>query len=186
MDTAGLYGLVLTGGRSTRMGKDKSMLEFHGKPQREYLFEQLSEHCAKVFTSCRAGQGVSDQLNPLVDDFDLHSPMNGILSALKRFNNVAWLSVAVDMPHVDSEVLKFLIDKRNTQKVATCFYNAQEKFPEPLLTIWEPAAYPLLLQFVNKGKASPREFLESHSIQLVNAPDNIIFTNINYPDQLPS
>lgn len=185
MISAPLFGLVLSGGRSSRMGKDKGLLTFHEKPQREYLFDLLSRYCSKVFTSCREEQQVPVELNPLVDSFDLHGPMNGILSAFKKSNNTAWLIVAVDMPYVDGAVLELLLSQRNIQKVATCFYNTEENFPEPLLTIWEPDAYPLLVQFVEKGKVSPRDFLQSHSVQLVEPLDKNIFTNINYPGQLP-
>lgn len=186
MSIAPLYGLVLSGGRGSRMSMDKGVLAYHGKPQREYLFELLSKYCDKVFTSCRAEQQVLAGLNPLVDEFDLQGPMNGILSAFKKSNNVAWLVIAVDMPNVNGEVLELLISKRDTQKVATCFYNAEEEFPEPLLTLWEPTAYPLLLEFVEKGNLSPRDFLKNHPVQLVSPPDKGIFKNINSPDQLPS
>lgn len=168
------------------MGMDKGMLAYHGKPQRNYLYELLSKYCSQVFTSCREEQQVPADLNPLVDVYDLHSPMNGILSAFKKSNNTAWLIIAIDMPNVDGPVLELLISNRDTQKAATCFFNPEEKFPEPLLTLWEPKAYPLLLQFVNNGKVSPRDFLKSHPVHLVNPPDNRILKNVNSPDELTS
>lgn len=186
MNAPPLYGLVLAGGRSTRMGSDKSVLIYHGKPQREYLFEILSRHCKKVFTSAFPGQMVPAALNPLPDDFDLKTPMSGILTAFKAFSEVAWLIVAVDMPQVGDEVIKLLLAHRDPQKAATCFYNPTERLPEPLLTIWEPAALPLLKKFVSEGNVSPRKFLSQHSIALVNAPNTGIFENVNIPGQIPS
>jgi len=183
---AELYGLVLSGGRSTRMGKDKGLLHYHGKAQREHLFELLREHCSKVFTSSYSGQQVPNDLNPLVDEFDFRSPINGILTAFKKFPHTAWLVVAVDMPNVDRDVLELLISNRDQNKVATCFYNPEEKLPEPLLTLWEPAAFPLLLKFVENGKISPRDFLNQHAVQLIQPRDISIFRNVNSPDELPS
>ena len=50
------YGLVLCGGKSTRMGTDKSMLQYHSKPQRYYVYDLLFPLCEKVFISCNEQQ----------------------------------------------------------------------------------------------------------------------------------
>jgi molybdenum cofactor guanylyltransferase len=181
-----LYGLVLAGGRSTRMGTDKGLLVYHGKVQREHLFDLLSRFCEGVFTSCHAGQQLPEHLNPLVDTYDLKSPMNGILSAFQKFPDKAWLIVAVDMPYVDDRVLETLIRQRDRSKVATCFYNEVEKLPDPLLTIWEPVSYPMLLKTVKQGKISPRDFLATHGACMITPPDDKTLLNINSPGGMPS
>jgi molybdopterin-guanine dinucleotide biosynthesis protein A len=175
------FGLVLAGGLSTRMGTDKSLLDYRGKPQREYLFELLSGFCTRVFTSCRKGQDVPPALNPIVDSFAYPGPINGILSAFQLYPQNAWLIVAVDMPFVDAEALKLLLNNREGSKLATCFLNTREKFPEPLLTLWEPAAYQPLKRFVESGNISPRVFLETHDINTLLPPTEKILLNINYP-----
>ena len=53
---APLYGLVLAGGRSTRMGQDKSLISYHGKAQREYMADLLGQWCSRTFISCRGDQ----------------------------------------------------------------------------------------------------------------------------------
>lgn len=166
------------------MGMDKGLISYHGKPQREHLFDLLSRCCAAVFTSCNAGQQVPEQLNPVVDQFDLQSPLNGILTAFKKFPDTAWLTVAVDMPYVDDHVLNTLIAHRAGDKVATCFYNASQKLPDPLLTIWEPAAYPLLLKFTGQGRISPRDFLSAHHAHMIHPPNDKTLVNINTPDDM--
>ena len=47
-----IWGLVLAGGESRRMGLDKSAIEYHGKPHRDFLADLLKEYVAKVFISC--------------------------------------------------------------------------------------------------------------------------------------
>ena len=51
-----LHGLVVCGGQSTRMGMDKSQLQYHGVPQREWLYELLQPLCEDVYISCNAEQ----------------------------------------------------------------------------------------------------------------------------------
>jgi molybdopterin-guanine dinucleotide biosynthesis protein A len=174
-----IFGLVLSGGRSTRMGSDKGSVIYNGMPQREFLFQCLKKYCAQVYTSCHTGQPVAPELNPLEDQFDMKSPMNGILSAFEKHPDVAWLVVAVDMPYVDERVLEQLIAARNTIKVATCFYNEKGEFPEPLLTLWETKAFPLLLEFTEKGRISPKDFLTDNDVHMIIPENPVILININ-------
>jgi molybdenum cofactor guanylyltransferase len=178
-----IYGLVLAGGRSTRMGSDKGLISYHGKPQREFLFEVLDACCGQVFTSGNAGQHIPSQLNPLEDQFDIKGPMNGILTAFGHYPDKAWIAVAVDMPYVDLPVIKLLISNRRKEKLATCFYNEAERFPEPLITLWEPAVFPLLKEFTRQDRISPKEFLKENDIHLVIPDDRKFLLNINSPDE---
>jgi molybdopterin-guanine dinucleotide biosynthesis protein A len=179
-------GLVLSGGKSMRMGKDKSLIAYHeGKPQREYMFDLLSECCERVFTSCRREQQIPEHLNPLPDRYAFGGPLNGILSAFALQPDKAWLVVAVDMPNVTLGVLLNLLSQRDPNRLATCFVHPLEGAPEPLLTVWEPAAFPLLLENAEEGNISPRSFLRSSEVKQIAVTDPTLFENINYPHQLP-
>lgn len=179
----GLYGLVLAGGKSSRMGRDKGTIVVHGKPQVEYLLDELNEACEKTFISVRKSTN-SSKPNIIVDTFNIESPLNGILSALQSGPTHAWLVVAVDMPYVNRDVLRGLIDSRNPLKLATCFYNEQTKLPEPLLTIWEPGAFVPLQKFVNDGHISPRDFLSANDVHIISPPDPRVFYNMNHPEDV--
>lgn len=182
MKTSGLYGLVLAGGRSSRMGKDKGLIQYRNKPHREYLFDLLGKFCDNVFTSCRSEQEIGSSLNPIYDKFDFESPLNGIISAMEQHPEKSWLTVAVDMPLVDENVLQFLITNRNNARVATCFYDSDGKLPEPLLTIWESSALKLLKDYTLNGGVSPRGFLVGHDCKKLTSPDPRIHININTPE----
>ncbi len=159
------------------------MLNYHGKPQRDYLFDLLGNFCTHVFTSCRKEQNIPPTLNPLIDNFPVTGPLNGILTAFSHQPQSAWLIVAVDMPNVNAGVIELLISNRAEQKTATCFFNDETQQPEPLLTLWEAHAYPLLLAFAESGNVSPREFLKSHPVNLVDPPDSETLLNYNYPSE---
>lgn len=180
-DAPRLNGLVLTGGLSRRMGSDKALIHYHGKPQRDYLFEALQQVCVDVYTSCRGEHQVPESLRPLPDRLNLASPLNGILTAFKQHPERAWLVVAVDLPNVTPSVLQELVTRRAAGKLATCFFDSSAGAPEPLLTIWEPAARPLLDAQVASGNISPRAFLQAHDVQIVYGMDEMIFLNVNDP-----
>ncbi|UFH53362.1 NTP transferase domain-containing protein [Spirosoma sp. KNUC1025] len=181
---AKLNGLVLTGGRSTRMGQDKSQLVYHEKPQREHLTDLLKPYCSVVFWSVNVAQAAeltgSEQLR-IVDAFDLPGPLNGILSASRYDSEAAWLVVACDMPLLTIQSLDALVKGRNAAKMATVFYDSDGRLPEPLLGIYEPAFGPVIQQAVASGAYSPRELLQQNDIQLLTVPDVRELTNINDP-----
>ncbi|WP_276369278.1 molybdenum cofactor guanylyltransferase [Chryseolinea sp. H1M3-3] len=179
-----LNGLILAGGKSLRMGQDKSLIEYHNVSQREYLFAVLKNFCAAVFTSCKITQTVPARFNPLPDKFDFESPLNGILTAFAHDSIAAWLTVPVDMPLIDVEVISYLISRRDTSKVATCFYDSDGKNPEPLIAIWEPRAHSLLSNFYKEGKISPRDFLKQYNTHIIQIPDRNALANINSPEEL--
>lgn len=179
-----LNGLVLAGGLSSRMRTDKGLLVYHGVPQREFLFDLLKQFCDEVYTSCREGQSIPNTFHPLVDRLDIPGPMNGIMSAFAQAPQASWLIMAVDMPYVDAATLKLLLEKRDRAKVATCFYNPERAEPEPLLTVWEDHAYPLLRRYVDAEKFSPKEFLKTHPVQMIQPPNEQTLLNFNTPDDL--
>ena len=174
-----LNGLVLAGGHSRRMGIDKALIDYHGKPQGQHLFDALHTVCQEVYTSCRKEQVIHPLLNPLPDIMEIQSPLNGILSAFHRSPDRAWLVVAVDLPNVSADVLREIVSRRDHRKLATCLFDAVAGAPEPLLTIWEPAAHPPLSTRAAGGDISPRSFLMHHHVHIVYGMDESIFLNIN-------
>lgn len=168
------------------MGRDKSLIVYHkGLTQRDYMIDLLSKSLPKVFLACKADQPVPPGIQIILDQYIVEGPINGILSAFKTYTDKAWLTIAIDMPFIDEHAINLLIKERDESKVATCFYNEQQKFPEPLFTIWEPQAYPLLLTYVERGQVSPRNFLQQHNVKLIRNYDQKILTNINSPDEIP-
>jgi len=182
-DSAPINGLILAGGKSSRMGTDKSLLEYYGKPQRDHLVELLSPFCKKVYISCKAGVDKPPHVNPIFDQFNVDSPLNGILSAFLLDSSSAWLTVPVDMPMVDKNAIKFLLDHRNAEKIATCFWDSTGKLPEPLLTLWEPHATTLLSEFYKNKGISPREFLVTHNTNIITAKVPDWLKNINSKEE---
>ena len=189
MEAPPVYGLVLAGGHSRRMGRDKGLLDFHGKPQREYQYELLENLLGKgkVFLSCRPEQlnEMPPKLQTLPDSFLDLGPYGAILSAFRQNPNAAWLVLAVDLPLADAEALHFLLENRRAAAGATAFQSPlPPHFPDPLLAIWEPKAYPELLKYLALGYSCPRKVLINTPTRLLTAPKAEWLTNVNQPEDL--
>src|SRR5690348_6837084 len=94
--TPPVYGLVLTGGQSTRMKRDKATLAYHGQSQLEWAMKLLERHVARAFVSVRPGQNdpVRAKFEQIVDTREGLGPLAGIMAAQERYPDVAWLVLA--------------------------------------------------------------------------------------------
>ncbi len=165
-----LYGLILSGGKSSRMGNDKGLIAYHGVPQRDYLFDLASSYCESVFYSAREDQVPSFPASApiVVDQNNYRGPFNGILSAHEAYPEVAWLVLACDLPLLTSDGLKDLVKNRDYNKLATSFSSKDSGLPEPLIAIWEPAALKAAKKYLETAQSScPRKFLINSPITLV-------------------
>lgn len=161
------------------MGKDKGELDYHGKPQREFMADLLSQFCEETYVSVRGNQGVESEYELLEDTFVGLGPFGAIASAMRKNPNTAWLVVACDLPLLDEKTLQFLVENRNASKVATAIYNPETDFPEPLITIWEPRSYQVMLNFLTQGYSCPRKVLINSEIELLKVEDVKVLLNVN-------
>ncbi len=178
-----LKSLILVGGKSTRMGTDKAFLDYHGKPQYAFLADILRCLNIEPYISCREEQAAQfiDNHKVITDTFLELGPFGAILSAFREDPNAAWLVLACDLPLLDAETLQFLIENRNSHLTATSFKSPESKegFPEPLIAIWEPRAYPTLLQFLAQGISCPRKVLINSEIELLTPSVETALMNVN-------
>ncbi|MES2704268.1 MAG: NTP transferase domain-containing protein [Bacteroidota bacterium] len=192
MTTAGqnnaalLYGLVLAGGKSQRMGHDKGLIQWHGKEQQYYIADLLKNVCDDVYISCRAEQvqDITASYKALPDTIDCKGPLAGILSAFERSPEAAWLVVACDLPLMDESTLRYLITNRDSSKIATTFKSPFDGLPEPLITIWEPASIPILKAAVVDGFSCPRKILirNEQRVNILTPPNGDALLNANTPE----
>jgi molybdopterin-guanine dinucleotide biosynthesis protein A len=181
-----LNGLVLAGGKSERMGFDKGSVNLHGSPQRYHVADMLKRFCQDVFISSRADQqsDIQEPYHGLADTFTDLGPYGGILSAFREQPDNAWLVVACDLPLLSDKTLDYLVQNRNVSTVATTFQSSVNDFPEPLITIWEPKSYPVLLSFLSQGYSCPRKVLINSDTVVLTAPYPEELTNVNTPEEL--
>ncbi len=183
-----LKALILAGGKSQRMGFDKSQIEYHtGLSQEKYLNQLLNELGVDTYLSKRYDYIIKD------NDHDHHvikdrlintGPFGAIVSAMMLDPNAAWLVVACDIPFLDKSLLEKLINSRNPSKFATAFRGSENPFPEPLITIYEPRAYQRLLSFLPLGYTCPRKVLINSDIEEIILEDMNAITNANTPEEM--
>jgi molybdenum cofactor guanylyltransferase len=183
----GVYGLVLAGGRSTRMGRDKAAIAWHGRPQIEIAWRLLSACTESAFVSVRADQAgdpLRDALPRIVDGELGQGPIAGIAAAQAAHPDVAWLVLACDLPFLDAACLQYLLAQRQPARMATAYRSSHDALPEPLCAVWEPSSRARVQAFIAAGRHCPRKLLIEGDTALVELPDARALDNVNTPGEL--
>lgn len=208
-----LVGIVLAGGFSRRMGRDKGEIAFRGRPQADRAASLLRPFTGSVRVSVRqdqATQAAYRGLRPVVDIDGVAGPAAGLLAAWQAHPGAALLVLAVDMPLVDAATIDRLVARRAPGCLATA-YRHPDGTPEPLCAIWEPGAEPLIRAAAFPAPAptptsapapapaptsartltpptaegpSLRRILESASVAWLDAPDTTRLVSLNTPEAL--
>jgi molybdopterin-guanine dinucleotide biosynthesis protein A len=182
-----LYGLVLAGGRSSRMREDKAALTIRRRPQLELAFELLAPFVSRTWVSVREDQR-DDPLRAafpqIVDGPGAEGPIAGLIAAQAAHPEATWLVVACDLPLLDATTLSRLLAGRDSGRLATAFRSAGDGLPEPLCAIYEPASREAILHFVASGISCPRKFLIRHDVALLAPASPLALANANTPEEL--
>ncbi len=184
-----IYGMVLAGGRSERMGRDKAQLAYGGRTQLARTLDLVKPLCAELFVSLRAGQEVPAEAvaagaELLHDRFGEIGPLGGILTAFDRHPGQSWLVVAVDLPFLDRQTLDCLLASRQHDKPSTAFRSSHDGLPEPLCAVYEPSARKILIEFFReRGITCPRKIMIGSDTHLLDLPNPRALDNINTPSE---
>ncbi len=193
LDLSSLKPLLLTGGRSSRMGCPKHLLPFHARPLYLHILHLLQNFCSptsKIYVSVNSQEQAAsfnipeswrDRVTFLYDyrnyiDFcpynaakaDLDDngigPAAGLLAAYQNDPSAHWLVVACDYPLLTHDALRQLYDAY--QEPITCFVNEQG-WSEPLLSIRGPTALSKLEHNVREGSTGPSKVVRELRGRLV-------------------
>ena len=180
------YGLVLAGGRSTRMQRDKAALSYHGTTELERAMQLLEGLVERAFVSVRPDQThdpVRARFAQIVDRGASQGPISGILAAQQAHPQAAWLVLACDLPLLTRRTLEQLLLERRPQRQATAYRSSHDGLPEPLCAVYEPASAPTLREYVASGRQCPRKFLLQADVALLEPQDPRALDNVNTPEE---
>ena len=179
-----MNGLILAGGGSRRMGRDKALIERpDGTRQIDCITLLGREFCKGVFLSLKDGTSVPTDL-PVIQDL---RPGEGPVAALESAAAAVGgplLVLGCDLYLMDRETLAFLFSHRDPTRKATCFRNRIDGRAEPLCTIYETAGLELAGNALTNGQRCARRFLESLDPLMLDLPIRAALDNANTPHEL--
>jgi len=145
---------VLAGGRSMRMGVDKTLLPVDGETLLARVVEAVSQVCAHtVVVTNRPEQiaeaGLPDDTPVFVDETPNQGPLGGLVTALREAPDDWVLAIAADVPYLEPEIIRALWEARDGARVVV---PVTEKGLEPLLALYHRDCLPVARRVLASGR----------------------------------
>ncbi len=177
--------LILLGGKSRRMGRDKALIERpDGTRQIDYLLQLAGKVSANVIVSSNdPALRFPDEIAVMPDVVAGDGPL-GALATLFAHHPGTTLVLGCDLYLLDLPTLRHLIDRRDPSRMATCYANRIDGRPEPLCAIYSGDALAGAAGALVRGERCARHFLESLDPLVLPLPHPAALDNANTPAEL--
>lgn len=188
MEKSGITGIVLAGGKSSRMGRDKSLLVWKDKTLIEHAIDILKPLCVKVVISSNTDIYTFTGCEIWPDEFPKHAPMIGIYSCLKRSETNTNIILSCDMPFSGTELIRYLVESCGDRPILVPVHG--EGLIEPLCGVYKKTLIPDLEKYIQDSNLSLQHFIQHrapHFLRIDNELpfyNNNLFANINTPGDL--
>ncbi len=172
------------GGKSRRMGIDKSTIQLQGITQMERCVQTLSPFVSQVFISKRKDQDISVEGTYVIDDAYYNAgPMGGILTAMEKYPNYAWLVCAVDLPKIGDRTVQELLEQFEPHYqviVPTVDGNTLE----PTFALYNTGILSLFQSAFRRDQLGLQKILSESNCKIYSTKYPQDFFNMNTPDDL--
>jgi molybdopterin-guanine dinucleotide biosynthesis protein A len=184
-----LSGLILAGGRSSRLGTEKALIDFEGQP----LVFRVADRMARVAEPVLLATGSPGRLGPvgypeIADATPEGGPLSGLVAGLQASSHELMAVVAVDMPHLSPELLGFLASLRRGEDAVV---PVGATGLEPLHAVYATSALPVMREALAGGRYGLRHLLQNLRVREVRASEWAAMAieprfafNINRPEDL--
>lgn len=184
-----LTGLVLAGGASRRMGRDKAFLDLGGQPMIRIVVDRITMVCDEVIivVSGDLGRYVDLGTNVVADQFEDVGALGGLHAGLDAASHELALAVGCDMPFLKPDVLRAFADWASGFDVTLLRYNG---YVQPLHAAYRRSCVPAIDAAIRAGERRIISFFPHVRVRHVTPeevaaidPDLRSFRNINTPEQ---
>jgi molybdenum cofactor guanylyltransferase len=190
-----IAGILLAGGRSRRMGRDKALLPLPGSERLtfvEHLNTMLTACCSEVVLVARDAEQAAEYafagIHTITDEAPDIGPLMGLYSGLQAITASHALVIAVDMPFVQPAVVRLLLSQPLDDALLVPVVNG---FHQVLLAVYPRSILPAVAERLRAGRRDPRSLLEVARVRSIDEaqlravdPQLRSFVNINTPEEL--
>jgi len=179
-----VYGCVLIGGQSRRMGQPKHLLRQGTDTWLEHTIERLRPLCSDLVI---AGTGT---VPPAVVDYaqlpdppDVKGPLAGIVAAMRWLPCASWVVTACDLPDLSHEALTWLLAQRRAGVWAVLPRLPGSPGLEPLLAYYDYRCLPLFEQLIIQKDFCPLSIVDHPKVLVPLVPQRLAgaWRNVNTP-----
>ena len=179
-----ITGFILAGGKSTRMGTDKGLMIFNGKPMINWVIESLQNSVEELII-VSDNQAYNDYGYKIISDLiPGKGPVGGIYTALQFSKTELNFIVSCDMPFIKKEIVQFIIDSYNNAGI--CIPSSYGRI-QPLAGIYKKSCAEIFLSAIQSDELKLQSLLKRINTSVIEL-DNFfaaeLFQNMNTPDDI--
>lgn len=180
---------IQAGGKSSRMGTDKSFVPFRGRPMIATVIDAVAGLGDELILITNKPDAYAHLGLPMFADlYPETGPLGGIYTALHHAVHPHLLTVACDMPWLNRPLLEYMAGLRQTADVVVPRW---DKYPEPLHAVYSKNCLEPIREKLEAEMYKITAFFGRVSIRFVDRaeierfdPDGRSFVNVNTPDEL--
>ncbi len=174
--------IILAGGKSRRMGQDKGLTEYGGKPLVQYSIDACRRLTSEVFISTGNGEYSRFGLPLIEDNYQECGPIGGIEAALSVSKTDGIIVCPCDMPGISSGMLEKIIQRAEGKEAVVAVSPEGKVFP--VLGCYRKAALPVIQNQIKKGDYKMLSLLKELDAGKVVVSSDELLANVNYPEDL--
>jgi molybdopterin-guanine dinucleotide biosynthesis protein A len=182
-----ITGIVLSGGKSNRMGKEKGFCTLHGKPLIEYSVEVLLEVCDNVIISANNNSYEYLGLPVVKDRVSDIGPISGLSSAIHFSETDDNFILSCDMPFISVEFVRYIISNKRGYQAVVPMNNG---FPEPLCAYYKKDVARIFDKSIENDIYKIQRAFKDIDVNFINIDpkkgffNRLLFSNINTEEEL--
>ena len=175
--------ILFAGGKSSRMGADKSLLPFGGYPSlAEYQYERLKTIFSHVYISAKSRDKFNFDAPFILDPADVdYAPTAGFVSMFRELKEERVLVLSVDTPFVDEKVFQALIDA-DTENLDTVIARTSEA-SHPMCGLYHRSLLGEFERILAEGDHRLGKLLAASNTLYLDFSDDALFANLNHPHE---
>lgn len=178
-----ICGIILAGGKSSRMGTDKTFLKYNNKSFIDTAIDLLSPFCSELLISSNPKNHLHIKYRIIEDEYKDCGPIGGIFSCLKASLKESNLIIPVDMPYITTDLIDYLIMMADPERVSVI--RLPNGFIEPLCAIYPKNTFKLFEKAIIKGNYKLISLLKSLDFKAIDVNNSLsfykedMFSNVN-------
>lgn len=154
--------VILAGGKSSRLGQDKTQICFGGYPLSQWLLRRFESMCENLYVSAKERDKFSFEAHFLIESSPIYAPLVGMINAFNVLDSKEIIFISVDTPFISQETL-LALDSKDCPIV----YAQGEFKAHYLISKWQRSTLDSLLWAYRSKDYALHRIVESHLHEIV-------------------
>ncbi len=183
-DKKNITGIILSGGKSSRMGEDKGLLNLNGKPFMSHVIEALVPFVDDIIIVSDHKRHDVFGVKRITDKLKNAGPLSGLYSGLAYSTTSLNIILSCDIPRIDASILSLMVNAKTEENDVVIV--ASKGKVMPLIGIYEKRCEKTIVKLLNNGERRLQTALKALNVKTILLAEHLAdyTVNINTKEEL--